>query len=313
MNEFDSNPPSAYPPKPILIESERKSSLTQGLTSLLMFLVVSLLLFGWDLWYVMILIAVLFIHELGHYLAMRAFHYRDVSIFFLPFLGAVTTGEKAEVSQKQSAIVYLAGPLPGILLGVACFLADHAWNIPELNKAANVFIFLNLFNLLPVMPLDGGGLVQTLFLKSRGLITKIFLAVSMLALVYFAITIGAWTLLLVPFFMVMQFIAITKIEKVQAALQARGIAFEKTYEELTNEEYWTIREETAAVYTGIVDGRRYTIQAREAEMIMKIRSVLDKPMKKDLGVLGKFLVVLAWVLAFVLPLASIVIVILRQI
>lgn len=305
MNESDLHFHSSYPPKPVLIEGERKSSLTRGLTSLLIFLAVSLLLFGWDLWYVMILIAVLFIHELGHYLAMRYFHYRDVSIFFLPFLGAVTTGDKAEISQKQSAIVYLAGPLPGIFLGVLCYIANHAWGMPLLGKAANIFIFLNLFNLLPIMPLDGGGLVQTLFLKSRGLITKIFLTLSMLALVYFSITAGAWTLLLIPAFMVMQFITITKVERIHSALDERGIAYEKTYEELTDEEYWLIREETANVFTGIVLANRYTVQSREAEIILKVKTVLDKPIKKDLGVLGKFLVVLAWVICFIAPLATI--------
>src|SRR5579883_2383282 len=65
-----------------------------------------------------ILIGVLFLHELGHFLAMRLFRYRDLSMFFLPFFGAAVTGHKDDASLSEKIGVLLAGPLPGLLLGI---------------------------------------------------------------------------------------------------------------------------------------------------------------------------------------------------
>ena len=65
------------------------------------------------------------IHELGHFFAMKYFHYKDLGIFFIPLLGAYVSGSKREVSQKQSAIILLAGPLPGIIIGIALYLIDQ--------------------------------------------------------------------------------------------------------------------------------------------------------------------------------------------
>ena len=60
-----------------------------------------------------ILVGVILVHELGHYVAMRAYGYRDVRIFFIPFLGAATAGTPMGISPVRRGIVSLAGPLPG--------------------------------------------------------------------------------------------------------------------------------------------------------------------------------------------------------
>jgi hypothetical protein len=69
----------------------------------------------------LLITAIVGFHEMGHFIAMKAFRYKDLGIFFIPLLGAYVSGSKREVSQKESAIILLAGPLPGIVLGAVFF------------------------------------------------------------------------------------------------------------------------------------------------------------------------------------------------
>lgn len=107
---------------------------------------------------------VLLLHELGHAAAMRAFGYADVKVFFIPFLGAATTGSKASAPLWQQCVVFLAGPVPGLVLGVMIhfFVSPHdgTW----LGTLSGMLIALNAFNLLPVEPLDGGRIAGLLVL-----------------------------------------------------------------------------------------------------------------------------------------------------
>src|SRR4051812_15087239 len=98
----------------------------------------------------------LFVHELGHYVAMRCFRYRDLRMFFIPLLGAAVTGKHHNVAGWKKAIVSLMGPLPGILIGAALAITAAVLGKPGLANIAMIVTGLNLFNLLPILPLDGG-------------------------------------------------------------------------------------------------------------------------------------------------------------
>lgn len=117
---------------------------------------------------VLIFIVVLLFHEGGHILAMKLFGYQDTSVLFVPFLGALATGHKHEATLSQKFWISLAGPLPGVIVGVALAMltprtgSDLAW----LRETSWIMIFVNVFNLLPIYPLDGGK-IANLLLFSR--------------------------------------------------------------------------------------------------------------------------------------------------
>ena len=113
-----------------------------------------------------ILIGVLFLHELGHFLAMRLFGYRDTSMFFLPFFGAAVTGHKDDASLSEKFWVLMAGPLPGLLLGIGLAVIQGRHSASWAQGGLWMLIGLNLFNLLPIYPLDGGK-IANLLLFSR--------------------------------------------------------------------------------------------------------------------------------------------------
>lgn len=134
--------------------------------SLAAFVAVSRLRWSWS--YVVIVVGALLFHEGGHYVAMRAFGYRNLRMFFIPFFGAAVSGLNPRAAGWQKALVALAGPLPGILVGaglvwVAPHSGDHALLV---RQAAVVLLSINAFNLLPLFPLDGGRfLYETLFCR----------------------------------------------------------------------------------------------------------------------------------------------------
>lgn len=115
-----------------------------------------------------IFVLVIMLHEAGHVIAMKLCGYRDTSMLFLPFLGAVATArEKYDTTLAQNVWVLLAGPLPGLILGILLTLIPgDIQDIPWIKDTAWMLIGLNLINLLPIYPLDGGK-VANLLIFSR--------------------------------------------------------------------------------------------------------------------------------------------------
>ncbi|HTI97865.1 MAG TPA: site-2 protease family protein [Dongiaceae bacterium] len=159
-----------------------------GWGSAVMILLVSLVLFvgagarQWSGEYLIILMGVLFVHELGHYLAMRAFNYRNLRMFFIPFFGAAVSGRHFNVAGWKKVIVSLMGPVPGIVLGIGIGLAGMTIHQPLLIKIGLVSLFLNGFNLLPVLPFDGGWVFHNLLFTRHYLLDTIFRVVAAIAL-----------------------------------------------------------------------------------------------------------------------------------
>ena len=109
---------------------------------------------------VFILLGVILFHELGHIAAMYAFKYRDLQILFIPLLGAAATGKKDKVAVWKQVVVYLMGPLPGIVAGIGLIVLyqQHQWE--WLYETAIIMLVINYLNLLPFVPLDGGHIVR---------------------------------------------------------------------------------------------------------------------------------------------------------
>ncbi len=139
-----------------------------------------------DLQTLLILIAVLFLHEMGHFLAMKAFGYKDTSIFFLPLFGAAATGRKDNATVQEKVMVLLAGPVPGIILGSAIALAipDSLQRSLGLHEAIGLLMIINYFNLLPILPLDGGRILD-LLIFSRHPYTDVFFKLFAVGLLVF--------------------------------------------------------------------------------------------------------------------------------
>ncbi|OKH34218.1 hypothetical protein NIES2101_39325 [Calothrix sp. HK-06] len=137
-----------------------------------------------------IFVLVIMLHEAGHLIAMHLCGYRDTSMLFLPFLGAVATAsQKYDTTLAQNVWVLLAGPLPGLILGI--FLAFIYGNTSDLfwvKDTAWMLIGLNLINLLPIYPLDGGKIANLLVFSRFAYIDVIFKLLGLIVLACLSIS-----------------------------------------------------------------------------------------------------------------------------
>ena len=135
------------------------------------------LIWGWK--FAVGFVALLFVHEMGHVIQLRREGLEASAPMFIPFLGAVVWAKSLGDNAAAEARVGLAGPVLGSL-GTAALIpiADATGN--DLFRAlAFTGFFLNLFNLLPVLPLDGGRAMAALspwmwFVGFAGLVAMVF-------------------------------------------------------------------------------------------------------------------------------------------
>ena len=110
----------------------------------------------WGFRFALGFVLLLLVHELGHVFQLRREGIKASAPMFIPFLGAVIMAKELGRDAAAEARVGLAGPVLGSL-GALAALGLYAATDNELFKAlAFIGFFLNLFNLLPVLPLDGG-------------------------------------------------------------------------------------------------------------------------------------------------------------
>ena len=259
-----------------------------------------------------ILFALVVIHELGHFFAMKFFRYKDLGIFFIPLLGAYVSGTKREVSQKESAIILLAGPLPGILLGISMYLLYDS--NPHLEVAGISFytislslIILNIINLIPVYPLDGGQLLNRVFMDEESWISKgfVFLSAAFLCWVaLFAMKPPFYPLLLFPALMLLRFFSDNKLKIAEKKIEESGIDMDKSYEELPDKDYWAIRNILITEHIAFKDVQPsppYEYDPKEEKIMTTIKSLLHRHLVHDVSIAGKIFLLIIWATAIASP------------
>lgn len=101
-------------------------------------------------------VALLLAHELGHYVAAQQRGLHVGLPTFIPFVGAWIELKEKPLSVETEAYVALAGPVVGSMAALAVYFAARNLDSDLLLAISYAGFFLNLLNLLPVSPLDGG-------------------------------------------------------------------------------------------------------------------------------------------------------------
>jgi Zn-dependent protease len=135
-----------------------KIALTGG--TMLVSLVVYAFIFGWK--YAAGFVLLLFVHEMGHYIAARRRGLAVGAPTFIPFVGAWIELKQMPHDAETEAYVGLGGPLLGSAGALACYFAARESGADWLLAVAYAGFFLNLFNLIPLSPFDGGRITAVL-------------------------------------------------------------------------------------------------------------------------------------------------------
>ncbi|HET9104456.1 MAG TPA: site-2 protease family protein [Solirubrobacteraceae bacterium] len=145
-------------------------------------MVVSILAYTtiWGLAFAVGFVLLLLVHEMGHVIALRREGIPASAPMFIPFLGAVITSRSLGDNAAAEARVGLAGPILGSLGAAACIVVWQVTGHDFWRALAFTGLFLNLFNLLPVVPLDGGRAMAAMapWMWGVGLTVMVGLAVA---------------------------------------------------------------------------------------------------------------------------------------
>jgi len=125
-------------------------------------------------------VALLFIHEMGHVIQLRREGIKATAPIFIPFLGAMIGARSLGDNALAEARVGLAGPILGSLGAAACVVVWKETGNDIWRSLAYIGFLLNLFNLIPVVPLDGGRAMAAMspwmwFLGFGGLVVLAFI------------------------------------------------------------------------------------------------------------------------------------------
>jgi len=156
--------------------------LTKGkfLISVLAFIGFYWLMFGW--WFAVGFFASIFIHELGHYLVVRAYGLKAELPMFIPGFGAyVRWSGSTAIDPQVRANISLAGPLFGFLSGLLAFGLYLATGQRVCLAVAQIAGWLNLLNLIPIGMFDGGKAMDAISAGQRAAILALSVAMVFVA------------------------------------------------------------------------------------------------------------------------------------
>jgi Zn-dependent protease len=118
------------------------------------------LIWGWP--YAVGFVLLIFVHEMGHYVAARMKGLDVGAPMFIPFVGAWINLKQLPHDAEVEAFVGIAGPVAGSAGALACYFLGEHYDSGLMYALAYAGFFINLFNLIPLSPFDGGRITAVL-------------------------------------------------------------------------------------------------------------------------------------------------------
>jgi len=182
------------------------------------------LIFSWQ--FALVLIAVIVFHEYGHLRAMKKFSLPTRGMYLIPFVGGVAIGAKPK-SQWQDVYISMMGPVYGFLMTVVFYAVFLVTGNHFAGIIATFSGLINVFNLLPVYPLDGGRVLKSMAISISGRWGIAFLLAFSALCFAAAYTVGFYFLCFFVFIGAVDLAASwrTVSKDIQVPLKLYGVAF----------------------------------------------------------------------------------------
>ena len=168
------------------------------------------------------LIFLILIHELGHVAAMRLAGIPVKGLYFVPFFGGVAVGAERYQSEAERGFVALMGPGMSLATTAVFMLLAAQGNDVWMKDLALMSAALNGFNLLPVMPLDGGHVAHALLSRYSPAATRIFHMAALLAGGALALAIDSYILLFLLVLVAPSLLSANAAEHLRLPMLTRG-------------------------------------------------------------------------------------------
>jgi Zn-dependent protease len=289
-----------YPEKPTLHKQVVQSNWGLTAFTIVLFIAVFLSIYSDRADFVFFLVLVLLVHEFGHFSQMKRFKYENVRMLFIPLMGAFVQGSKDRYSQKESLLVVVFGPFPGIILGSVGLYLSGIYQWDWLLLLSFIFIFVNAINLLPIDPLDGGQILKLLVIRQRDLYLMIFALISSLALIIIGLLMKDWLVAGFGFLMGIRVRAMQKNYQLRKDLNELHVNYIVTYEELSNRDYHMIKQVLIKDKPVLAELDAYAEEGN-SKLAGHVSDLLIPPITQDLSRLTKVFLFLTWIVLFTLP------------
>lgn len=179
------------------------------------------LIYGWK--FGVGIVYLLFIHEMGHMVAARKKGIPTTAAVFIPFLGAAVGMKEKPKSIKDDVYISYMGPFAGLLSILPFFVLYFMTHELFWMALFQVGAMLNLFNLIPMMPLDGGHIAKML--------SKKFTILGLIVLAIVAIFSPNPILILLVIFGILQVFAMFGEDRKEKALHIQSLEWEERIRE----------------------------------------------------------------------------------
>jgi Zn-dependent protease len=130
--------------------------LTKGSTLFSMLLSLGVYWTAWGWPFALGLVLSIYVHEMGHVFTLRRYGFKSSAPMFIPGIGALIRLQQKVVNPQENADIGLAGPIYGLGAAIFSYGLWLATGHGIFVAIASVGAWLNLFNLIPIGPLDGG-------------------------------------------------------------------------------------------------------------------------------------------------------------
>ena len=140
--------------------------------------------------FAVVLMVALLIHESGHVWAMKKMGMKTKGFYFIPLLGAAAIPDSAFPSRGAEAFVAIMGPIWGGLTAAVPFMIWQVTDSPLWAGIASWIAMVNLFNLLPVLPLDGGRILRSIAFSLSSSAGFVVMGLGLAVAFYFSMKAG---------------------------------------------------------------------------------------------------------------------------
>jgi Zn-dependent protease len=138
-------------------------------------------------------------HESGHVWAMRQMGIKTKGFYFIPFIGGAAIAEESAKTYGAWIFISIMGPVWGLFLALVSCGLYYSTGLPIFAASASFMALINLFNLFPVNPLDGGQIVRSIAFSIHKNFGFVFLVLSLFlgAVLMYKLRIGLFGFILI--------------------------------------------------------------------------------------------------------------------
>jgi Zn-dependent protease len=161
-------------------------------------------MFTWK--FALVIMVQLFIHEYGHIWAMKRCGIKTKGIYFIPFFGGAAVASESFKTRWDEVYIAMMGPVFGFMCAAASYAMWLITDLPFYAAASSWMAMLNVVNLIPINPLDGGRVMKSMIFSMKRTAGLIYMVLGILATFTVAVMFGMWTLVILGFISLLELV-----------------------------------------------------------------------------------------------------------